>query len=694
MNATILHESRGRIRFQLRQNQMTLAQADLLETWLQRRSWCRQVTVHERTCCVILYYDGTRQAVLNEIRHFSWQEAERTTALPAHSSRALNREFEEKLVTKVVCKAACTLFLPPPLRIARILWHMIPFVRRGLRCLLRRRIKVELLDALSISISACRRDFGTAGMVMFLLEVGELLEEWTRKKSVADLARCMSLNVDRVWLRTAQGEVLVPVSQIQPGDAVVVRAGGIVPVDGLVLEGSSLVNTSALTGESVPRQVRPGDSVISGCVNQNGLLRVQVTKAFGESTVQKILDLVENASSKKAKAENFITKFARYYTPVVVFCALALAVVPPLFVGDWTGWVQKALIFLVVSCPCALVISVPLSFFGGIGGASRQGILVKGGNYLEVLADTELVVFDKTGTLTKGVFQVTAIHPEGVSQQELLELAALAESYSDHPISRSLKEAWGKALDTARVGQVEELSGRGVRAQVDGKEVWAGNGKLMEEIGLAYRPSGQVGTVVHVAAEGRYLGYILIADEVKPDAKEAIAALKAQGVKKTVLLTGDAKDVGEAVAQELGLDEAYTQLLPGDKVERVEALLQETSPKGKLAFVGDGINDAPVLSRADIGIAMGALGSDAAIEAADLVLMDDKPSKIAKAMEISKRTLRIVRQNIVFALAVKLLVLMLTPFGLANLWEAVFADVGVMVLAILNASRALQVGRK
>ena len=478
--------------------------------------------------------------------------------------------------------------------------------------------------------------------------------------------------------------------EVAVGDTITVKAGEKIPLDGLVLEGSSLVNTSALTGESVPRQVRPGDSVISGCVNQNGLLRVQVTKAFGESTVQKILDLVENASSKKAKAENFITKFARYYTPVVVFCALALAVVPPLFVGNWTGWVQKALIFLVVSCPCALVISVPLSFFGGIGGASRQGILVKGGNYL----DTELVVFDKTGTLTKGVFQVTAIHPEGVSQQELLELAALAESYSDHPISRSLKEAWGKALDTARVGQVEELSGRGVRAQVDGKEVWAGNGKLMEEIGLAYRPSGQVGTVVHVAAEGRYLGYILIADEVKPDAKEAIAALKAQGVKKTVLLTGDAKDVGEAVAQELGLDEAYTQLLPGDKVERVEALLQETSPKGKLAFVGDGINDAPVLSRADIGIAMGALGSDAAIEAADLVLMDDKPSKIAKAMEISKRTLRIVRQNIVFALAVKLLVLMLTPFGLANLWEAVFADVGVMVLAILNASRALQVGRK
>ena len=537
-------------------------------------------------------------------------------------------------------------------------------------------------------------EYPEAVFVMLFYQVGELFQSYAVGKSRKSIASLMDIRPDYANVERDGKLLQVDPEEVAVGDTITVKAGEKIPLDGLVLEGSSLVNTSALTGESVPRQVRPGDSVISGCVNQNGLLRVQVTKAFGESTVQKILDLVENASSKKAKAENFITKFARYYTPVVVFCALALAVVPPLFVGDWTGWVQKALIFLVVSCPCALVISVPLSFFGGIGGASRQGILVKGGNYLEVLADTELVVFDKTGTLTKGVFQVTAIHPEGVSQQELLELAALAESYSDHPISRSLKEAWGKALDTARVGQVEELSGRGVRAQVDGKEVWVGNGKLMEEIGLAYRPSGQVGTVVHVAAEGRYLGYILIADEVKPDAKEAIAALKAQGVKKTVLLTGDAKDVGEAVAQELGLDEAYTQLLPGDKVERVEALLQETSPKGKLAFVGDGINDAPVLSRADIGIAMGALGSDAAIEAADLVLMDDKPSKIAKAMEISKRTLRIVRQNIVFALAVKLLVLLLTPFGLANMWEAVFADVGVMVVAILNASRALQAGRK
>ena len=586
------------------------------------------------------------------------------------------------------------LFLPAYFVIGwDVLWRAVRNIAHG------QVFDENFLMALATVGAFCTGFFGQgeypeAVFVMLFYQVGELFQSYAVGKSRKSIASLMDIRPDYANVERDGKLLQVDPEEVAVGDTITVKAGEKIPLDGLVLEGQSLVDTAALTGESVPRQVRPGDSVISGCVNQNGLLRVQVTKAFGESTVQKILDLVENASSKKAKAENFITKFARYYTPVVVFCALALAVVPPLFVGDWTGWVQKALIFLVVSCPCALVISVPLSFFGGIGGASRQGILVKGGNYLEVLADTELVVFDKTGTLTKGVFQVTAIHPEGVSQQELLELAALAESYSDHPISRSLKEAWGKALDTARVGQVEELSGRGVRAQVDGKEVWAGNGKLMEEIGLAYRPSGQVGTVVHVAAQGRYLGYILIADEVKPDAKEAIAALKAQGVKKTVLLTGDAKDVGEAVAQELGLDEAYTQLLPGDKVERVEALLQETSPKGKLAFVGDGINDAPVLSRADIGIAMGALGSDAAIEAADLVLMDDKPSKIAKAMEISKRTLRIVRQNIVFALAVKLLVLMLTPFGLANLWEAVFADVGVMVLAILNASRALQVGRK
>ena len=586
------------------------------------------------------------------------------------------------------------LFLPAYFVIGwDVLWRAIRNIAHG------QVFDENFLMALATVGAFCTGFFGEgeypeAVFVMLFYQVGELFQSYAVGKSRKSIASLMDIRPDYANVEREGKLIQVDPEEVAVGDAITVKAGERIPLDGVVLEGQSMVNTSALTGESVPRQVQPGDDVISGCVNQSGLLRVQVTKPFGESTVQKILDLVENSSSKKAKAENFITKFARYYTPIVVFGALALALVPPLFLGDWVGWVQKALIFLVVSCPCALVISVPLSFFGGIGGASRQGILVKGGNYLEVLANTEIVVFDKTGTLTQGVFNVTAIHPEESSESSLLEMAALAESYSDHPISRSLKEAYGKEIDASRVGEVEEISGRGVRAQVDGKTVCAGNDKLMEEIGVSWHPCHHVGTTVHVAVEGQYIGHIVISDQVKSDAKEAIAALKAQGVKKTVMLTGDAKAVGESVARDLGLDEAYTQLLPGDKVERVEALLSETSPKGKLAFVGDGINDAPVLSRADIGIAMGALGSDAAIEAADIVLMDDKPSKIAKAMEISKRTLRIVRQNIVFALAVKLLVLALTPFGLSNMWEAVFADVGVMVIAILNASRALQAGKK
>lgn len=537
-------------------------------------------------------------------------------------------------------------------------------------------------------------EYPEAVFVMLFYQVGELFQNYAVGRSRKSIAELMDIRPDYANVEREGKLVQVDPEEVAVGDVITVKAGERVPLDGVVLEGTSMVNTSALTGESVPREVRPGDDVISGCVNQSGLLRVRVTKVFGESTVAKILDLVENSSSKKARAESFITKFARYYTPVVVIGAAVLALVPPLFVGNWAGWIEKALIFLVVSCPCALVISVPLSFFGGIGGASRQGILVKGGNYLEVLANTEMVVFDKTGTLTKGVFNVTAIHPQECAKGSLLEMAALAESYSDHPISRSLKEAYGKEIDESRVGQVEELSGRGVCAQVDGKTVCAGNDKLMDSIGVKWCPCHHVGTIVHVAVDGQYRGHIVISDEVKDDAKQAVSALKAQGVRKTVMLTGDAKTVGEAVARDLGLDEVHTQLLPGEKVAKVEALLEQKSSKGKLAFVGDGINDAPVLSRADIGIAMGALGSDAAIEAADIVLMDDKPSKIALAMQISKRTLRIVRQNIVFALAVKIVVLALTPFGLSNMWEAVFADVGVMVIAILNASRALKAGKK
>ena len=527
--------------------------------------------------------------------------------------------------------------------------------------------------------------------VMLFYQVGELFQSYAVGRSRQSIAALMDIRPDYANIEQDGKLVQVDPEDVAVGDTIVIKAGEKIPLDGVVLEGSSAVDTAALTGESLPRDVNPGDDVVSGCINQSGLLKVRVTKVFGESTVAKILDLVENSSSKKARAENFITRFARYYTPVVVIGAVLLAVLPPLlFGGDWSDWLQRALIFLVISCPCALVISVPLSFFGGIGGASKQGILVKGSNYLEALAKTETVVFDKTGTLTKGTFQVTAVHPDRISEGELLELAAMAESYSEHPISRSLREAYQKPVDASRVTDVEEISGYGVRAKVDGHDVYAGNGKWMDRIGASWRNCHRTGTVVHVAVDGEYAGHIVISDAVKPDAAAAIEALKREGVKKTVMLTGDVKAVGEAVAREIGIDEVHAELLPGDKVDQVERLLKNTSGKGKLAFVGDGINDAPVLSRADIGIAMGGLGSDAAIEAADIVLMDDKPSKLAVAVRISRKTLRIVRQNIVFALGIKLLFLALGAFGMANMWEAVFADVGVSVLAILNASRALR----
>ena len=531
--------------------------------------------------------------------------------------------------------------------------------------------------------------------VMLFYQVGELFQSYAVGRSRQSIAALMDIRPDYANVEREGQLAQVDPEEVAVGDTIVIKAGEKVPLDGVILEGTSALDTKALTGESLPRDVAPGDDVVSGCINQSGLLRVRVTKPFGDSTVAKILDLVENSSSKKARAENFITRFARYYTPAVVAAAVLLALLSPMVAGvSWQEGVHRALIFLVISCPCALVISVPLSFFGGIGGASKLGILVKGGNYLEALADTQVVVFDKTGTLTKGVFNVTAIHPDQADENRLLEVAALAESYSDHPISRSIREAWGAQLDTSRVGSVEELSGRGVRAVVDGRTVCAGNGKLMDEIGVTWHPCHRVGTTVHVAEDGVYLGHIVISDQVKPDAAEAIRKLKALGVSRTVMLTGDAKEVGESVARELGLDEVHTQLLPGDKVQWVEKLLEEKPPKGKLAFVGDGINDAPVLSRADVGIAMGALGSDAAIEAADIVLMDDAPSRIADAVGIARRTLRIVRQNIVFALGVKGLVLLLGALGTANMWEAVFADVGVSVIAILNAGRALQVKGK
>lgn len=537
-------------------------------------------------------------------------------------------------------------------------------------------------------------DFAEAVAVMLFYQVGELFQDYAVDQSRKSIAELMNIRPD--FANVQRGDTLVKVDpdEVKVDEIIVIKPGERVPLDAVVLSGSSSVDASALTGESLPRDVEAGDALLSGCINISGLVTARVTKEYGESTVSKILDLVENAGNKKSKSENFMTKFAQYYTPAVVIIAVLLALIPPLVVpgATFSDWIYRGLIFLVISCPCALVISIPLSFFGGIGGASRRGILVKGSNYLEALAETEIIVFDKTGTLTKGIFQVQQVLPEGISADELLEIAAYAESYSNHPISLSLQKAYGKAIDAARISGVEETSGHGVTAQVDGKTIAAGNAKLMRRLGIAFtEPENAIGTVVHVAQDGVYRGSILIADEVKEDAKRAIRELKEAGIRQTVMLTGDAKRIGEQVSGELGLDRVYTELLPADKVEKVEALFAEKSPRGKLVFVGDGINDAPVLARADIGIAMGGLGSDAAIEAADIVIMTDEPSKIATAIRISKKTLRIVKENIFFALLVKAVVLLLGALGIASMWAAIFADVGVAILAILNSIRMLNV---
>lgn len=553
-------------------------------------------------------------------------------------------------------------------------------------------------------------EYSEAVAVMLFYQVGELFQSYAVNRSRQSISDLMDICPEYANIEEDGQLKQVDPDDVEVGDIIVIKPGEKIPLDGKVVFGESMVDTSALTGESVPRRVKEGDDLVSGCVNGNGLLRAEVTKEFDDSTVAKILELVENASSKKAHVENFITRFARYYTPAVVIGAVVLAVIPPLFAGQsWSEWVRRACTFLVISCPCALVISVPMSFFSGIGAASKKGVLVKGSNYLETMSKLHTVVFDKTGTLTKGEFKVTEIccADEAVNdenggnsengakardekQNEVLELAALAESYSDHPISRSIRDAWGKELDQSRLSDAEEISGHGMKVKIDGKTVLAGNGKLMDKEGISYTEYTSVGTVVYVAEDGKFLGSILIADGIKEGVKDAIRGLKRSGVSKTVMLTGDKRNVAEAVAKEIGLDEVHAELLPGDKVDRVEELLRELKENEKLAFVGDGINDAPVLSRADVGIAMGSMGSDAAIEAADVVLMDDDPGKIADIVRISRKTMGIVIQNIVFALGVKFIVLAMGAFGVANMWEAVFADVGVSVIAILNAMRALR----
>lgn len=567
-----------------------------------------------------------------------------------------------------------------------VLWRAIRNIFRG------QVFDENFLMCIATVGAFCTQEYMEGVLVMLLYQIGELFQSYAVGKSRGAISALMDIRPDYANLLEEGETRQVDPEEVEIGQEILVRAGEKIPLDGIVVEGSAAIDTSALTGESAPREAEAGSELLSGCINLNGTLRLRVTKEFGESTVSKILDMVENASEKKAKAEDFITRFAKYYTPSVVFAALALAVIPPLFLGDWSAWVSRAMSFLVISCPCALVISVPLSYFGGIGGASKAGILVKGSNYLEALSKAEIVVFDKTGTLTRGNFALAEQAPaEGVAAQELLEYAALAESYSTHPIAQSIRAAYGRELDLSRVQDVKEISGKGVLAQVDGAQIAAGNAKLMEEYCQSgYAPSEAVGSVVYLAKDGKYLGHLTIRDELKEDAAQAIAELKAAGVRQTVMLTGDAKAVAEDVAGKLGMDAVYAELLPLDKVQKVEQLLEQKSGKGKLVFVGDGINDAPVLTRADIGIAMGALGSDAAIEAADIVLMTDAPSKISQAIRISRRTHRIVMQNIVFALSIKGIALVLGAFGLIHMLAAVFADVGVSVIAIINAMRAMK----
>lgn len=619
---------------------------------------------------------------------------------------------QKKMLVRIITAAVIliALYFIPVTGILRFALYLIPYFIIGYDILLKaaKGIKnrqifdenflmaVATIGAIALAVYDQSGDYTEAIAVMLFYQVGEWFQSYAVGKSRRNISDLMDIRPDYANIERDGILEKVDPDEVEIGSVIVVQPGEKVPIDGVVMEGVSSLNTSALTGESLPRDVKDGDEIISGCINMTGVLKIRTTKEFGESTVSKILDLVENASSRKSKSEDFISKFARIYTPAVCIAALALAILPPLvrmivlgLTAQWHVWIYRALTFLVISCPCALVISIPLSFFAGIGGASKAGVLVKGSNYLETLSQTKIVVFDKTGTLTQGVFEVNGIHHNELENEKLVEYAALAESASSHPISKSLQRAYGKPLDRSRVTDIQEISGNGVIAKVDGVEVAAGNDKLMNRLGISYIPCHSVGTIIHMAIRGQYAGHIVISDVIKPRAQEAIHALKEAGVKKTVMLTGDTRKVADQVAKTLGLDEVYSELLPAGKVEKVETLLKQKPEKEKLAFVGDGINDAPVLRRADIGIAMGAMGSDAAIEAADVVLMDDDPMKISKAIRISRKCLRIVYQNIVFAIGIKLICLALGAFGIANMWVAIFADVGVMILAVLNAIRAL-----
>jgi len=681
MRFVIKHEIKGRLRVHILQSRMSFAQADTLQYYLDGQSNIVSAKIQERTLDVTVVYTGSREEALKTLENFTYQGTEVPENYLANSGREMNREYKDQLINKVVMHYGIRLFLPMDIRSVITTVKSFKYLWHGVKTLAKGKIEVPVLDATAIGVSVLRGDYNTAASVMFLLGIGEILEEWTHKKSVGDLARSMSLNIDKVWVVNDGQEILVPSTSIKSGDLVRIHMGNVIPFDGTVTDGEGMVNQASLTGESVPVRKIPGGTVYAGTVVEEGELTICVKENGGSSKYEKIMTMIEESeklkSSLEGKAEHLADKL-----------------VPYTFLGTGLVWlftrnVTKALSVLMVDFSCALKLSMPLAVLSAIREASTYEITVKGGKYLEAMADATTIVFDKTGTMTEGVFEVAGVYDNTLDREKVLEYAALAESSSSHPISRSLQKAYGKEIDRTRVTDVEEISGHGITAKVDGVSVAAGNYKLMKKLGLSYSETDKVGTIVHIAIDGSYEGYILISDKIKPTSAAAIKALKKAGIKGTIMLTGDSRTVADSVAAELEIDEVYSELLPGDKVAKVEELLARKGSKEKLAFVGDGINDAPVLSRADIGIAMGAMGSDAAIEAADIVLMDDDPLKIAKAIKISRKCLRIVYENTYFAIGIKLICLVLGAVGIANMWLAIFADVGVMVIAVLNAIRAL-----
>ena len=687
MKCTILHESRGRMRVHVNAVRMTLHRADVLEAYLNHSEAIEHAKVYERTGDVLIKYKGSRAGAVTVLSHYKFDNPELDSLVTSADSRKINQEYQERFVNLVVFRAFRKLFLPAPVQAVITVFKAIEFIRRGLVCLWHRKLEVEVLDALSIGVSLLRSDFNTAGSVMFLLNVGALLEEWTRKKSLDDLARSMSLNVDCVWVRSQGTEVLMPITKVKAGDEIIVRSGNMVPLDGTVIEGEAMVNQAALTGESMPVRKIAGATVYAGTVVEEGECVFAANAVDGASRYDKIVSMIEESEKLKSGTENHALELADRLVP---WCLAGTVVTYAL-----TRNVTRAISILMVDFSCALKLSMPLAVLSAMRECGSYHITVKGGKYLEALSKADTIVFDKTGTLTKGVFQVTAAHPQEMSEKELLHLAAHVERYSTHPIAASLRAAYPNESDSCRVEAVEEIAGQGIRAHVNGNVVCVGNSKMMEAVGAEWYDCHRhaAGTVIHVSINGRYAGHVIISDVVKETSKAAITALKSVGVARTVMLTGDAKEVADAVAKELGIDQVRSELLPADKVQNVEELLLENKGNGNLAFVGDGINDAPVLTRADIGIAMGAMGSDAAIEAADVVLMDDDPMKISQAIRISRKCLAIVNQNTWFSIGIKLVVLLLGAVGIANMWFAIFADVGVMILAVLNAMRALFAGR-